>query len=312
MSHGCSRATARSWSWRWAAAGRRSPSWPRSRPTLDDLLELSREGRHAASDYLETAALAGVTTVGCRRCGGGLAGAPVDSNVRGRRGARRRALDPDIVVFDGSGAAIPPVAVERARRSSRAAHRPSRSPTGYLNAYRVLVSDLVLVTDGADERRRADARGLTEVAGAPGRAPPAAGRAGRGPAASPTSRPRRRASTTTARRAICVERHGAEVVHVSGNLARRDALARGARPASTRTSTSSRSRRPRSTSSPRRRSSAGPRSCSPTTRCRSRDTISTRALLALVPERVARLSGAPHRATRCRSAARTACRTRRA
>ncbi|HEY6030743.1 MAG TPA: hypothetical protein VIU44_09275, partial [Gaiellaceae bacterium] len=44
-------------------------------PTLDDLLRLSRAGGHAASDYLETAALAGVVTIGCRRCGGGLAGA---------------------------------------------------------------------------------------------------------------------------------------------------------------------------------------------------------------------------------------------
>jgi hypothetical protein len=32
-------------------------------------------GRHAASDHLETAALVGVTTIGCRRAGGGLAGA---------------------------------------------------------------------------------------------------------------------------------------------------------------------------------------------------------------------------------------------
>ena len=50
-------------------------------PTLDDLLALSRAGGHAASDYLETAALAGVVTIGCRRCGGGLAGATTTSNV---------------------------------------------------------------------------------------------------------------------------------------------------------------------------------------------------------------------------------------
>ena len=36
-------------------------------PTVEALLELSDAGRHAASDYLETAALAGVRTVGCRR-----------------------------------------------------------------------------------------------------------------------------------------------------------------------------------------------------------------------------------------------------
>src|SRR5439155_624053 len=38
-------------------------------PTLDDLLALSRDGRHAASDHLELAALTGVVTVGCRRAG---------------------------------------------------------------------------------------------------------------------------------------------------------------------------------------------------------------------------------------------------
>ena len=56
----CSRATATSSSSRWAAAGRPSRRSSRCAPTLDDLLELSRAGRHAASDYLETAALAGV------------------------------------------------------------------------------------------------------------------------------------------------------------------------------------------------------------------------------------------------------------
>ena len=80
-------------------------------PTVEDLLELSRAGRHAASDYLETAALAGATTIGCRRCGGGLAGAPFDSNVHA--GARLAAeLDPDIVLLDGSGTAIRPVATD--------------------------------------------------------------------------------------------------------------------------------------------------------------------------------------------------------
>jgi cyclic 2,3-diphosphoglycerate synthetase len=50
-------------------------------PTVESLLELSRAGRHAASDHLETAAVVGVATVGCRRCGGGLAGAVAISNV---------------------------------------------------------------------------------------------------------------------------------------------------------------------------------------------------------------------------------------
>ena len=94
------------------AMGRGGPPEPEliePPPTVDELLELSRAGRHAASDYLETAALAGVPTIGCRRCGGGLAGARSPRTCsRARELAAAR--EPDLVVFDGSGAAIPPVA----------------------------------------------------------------------------------------------------------------------------------------------------------------------------------------------------------
>src|SRR3954469_16765942 len=96
------------------AMGRGGPATPvvsEVRPTLDHLLALSRGGQHAASDYLETAALSGVVTIGCRRCGGGLAGVTVSSNVR--EGALLAAArNPDVVVFDGSGAAIPPIDVD--------------------------------------------------------------------------------------------------------------------------------------------------------------------------------------------------------
>jgi cyclic 2,3-diphosphoglycerate synthetase len=113
-------------------------------PTVDDLLELSRRGAHAASDYLETAALAGVPTIGCRRAGGGLAGAPWLTNVgAGMRKALER--DPELVIFDGSGAAIPPVEA-RARILVAGAHQDPALVTGYLNAYRILVSDLVVLT----------------------------------------------------------------------------------------------------------------------------------------------------------------------
>ena len=113
-------------------------------PTLESLLGLSRAGLHAASDHLETAALAGVVTIGCRRAGGGLAGAVTDSNVvEGARLAAER--DPDVVVFDGSGAAIPPIAVDR----RILVVGPGQDATAYLNAYRVLVSDLVLVLGDA-------------------------------------------------------------------------------------------------------------------------------------------------------------------
>jgi cyclic 2,3-diphosphoglycerate synthetase len=129
------------------AMGRGGPPEPEvaeAVPTLERLLELSRAGRHAASDYLETAALAGVTTVGCRRCGGGLAGSVGISNVH--EGARIAvALEPELVLFDGSGAAIPPVETSRRILVVNAATDPDIA-TGYLNEYRHLVSDLVVLT----------------------------------------------------------------------------------------------------------------------------------------------------------------------
>jgi cyclic 2,3-diphosphoglycerate synthase len=120
---------------------------------LEELLTLSRDGKHAASDYLEDAALAGVTTIGCRRCGGGLAGKAALSNVL--EGARLAAEhDPDLVIFEGSGAAMPPVATARRILVANANIEPELL-TGYLNAYRVLVSDL-LVLAMADETTRHD------------------------------------------------------------------------------------------------------------------------------------------------------------
>ena len=68
--------------------------------------------------------LAGVPTIGCRRGGGGLAGAPFVSNVLEGAGLAA-SLGPDLVIFDGSGAAIPPIAttarilVAAARRAVR-------------------------------------------------------------------------------------------------------------------------------------------------------------------------------------------------
>jgi cyclic 2,3-diphosphoglycerate synthetase len=80
--------------------------------SLDDLLAIADGGAHAASDYLEDAVLAGVRTVGCRRVGGGLAGAPAESNVP-EGAALAASLAPGLIVFEGSGSCIPPVEVGR-------------------------------------------------------------------------------------------------------------------------------------------------------------------------------------------------------
>jgi cyclic 2,3-diphosphoglycerate synthetase len=205
------------------AMGRGGPPEPEVaevRPTLERLLELSRAGRHAASDYLETAALAGVVTIGCRRCGGGLAGSPGESYVlAGAALAAER--EPDVVVFDGSGAAIPPVDTG-ARVLVTSSAQPAEVSTGYLNAYRILVSDLVVVTGPLDERLVEAIHDVKElpVVAVELRPRPISPVAGRRVAYFSTAPAEAQPELERHLR----EDHGAEVVLVSGNLARREEL----------------------------------------------------------------------------------------
>jgi cyclic 2,3-diphosphoglycerate synthase len=134
------------------AMGRGGPPEPEVvvvRPTMETLLELSRQGRHAASDHLETAVVAGVTTVGCRRCGGGLAGAVAVSNVVEGVGVAS-SLGAELVILDGSGAALPPVAADRKLLVVSAAQTIPVA-VGYLNTYRARIADLVVVTMAEDD-----------------------------------------------------------------------------------------------------------------------------------------------------------------
>jgi len=112
--------------------------------TVEDLLALSRQGRHAASDHFEDAVLSRVVTVGCRRCGGGMAGEPFVSNVAaGTRLAN--SLSPSLVILEGSGAALPPVGVD-ARLLVAGANQSVEHIAGYLGAYRLLISDMLVLT----------------------------------------------------------------------------------------------------------------------------------------------------------------------
>jgi cyclic 2,3-diphosphoglycerate synthetase len=208
------------------AMGRGGPPEPEVatvQPDVDALLELSRSGRHAASDYLETAALAGVETVGCRRCGGGLAGSVSISNVHA--GALLAVeLGPDLVVFDGSGAAIPPVETGRRVLVVNAQQDPD-VVTGYLNDYRHRVSDLVVLTmaepgSGCESlRERAAALGPRVVAVTlrPSPVEPVEGRKVAFFSTAPESAHELFASHLR-------DEHGADVVHVSGSLADRATL----------------------------------------------------------------------------------------
>jgi cyclic 2,3-diphosphoglycerate synthetase len=172
------------------AMGRGGPPEPElveTPPGVEELVALARSGRHAASDHLEIAALTGVPTIGCRRAGGGLAGGVTVSNVA--EGARlAAALEPDVVLFDGSGAAIPPVATSR---RILVVGEAERDP--YLDTYRRLISDVVL------ERPRLRLAPTGPLSG--------------------------RVAVFTAG-ATDVSHLDADVVHVSPNLANREALRR--------------------------------------------------------------------------------------
>jgi cyclic 2,3-diphosphoglycerate synthetase len=197
--------------------------------TLEALLARADRGEHAASDYLEDAALARVVTVGARRCGGGLAGAPFVSNVAAA--ARLAAsLEPDLVVFEGSGAAIPPVEVGRRILVAGAAQDPELV-VGHLGAYRLLLSDLVVLTNCEEPLATREAVDrLREAIADVGPDLPVIETILR-PKPVSSVEGRKIAYFTTAPEAIherlrnhLEDEHGAEVVFVSGSLARRDRL----------------------------------------------------------------------------------------
>jgi cyclic 2,3-diphosphoglycerate synthase len=127
--------------------GRGGPAEPvvaEAARSLEDLIAIADGGSHAASDYLEDAVIAGVRTVGCRRVGGGFAGAPFESNVPAGA-ALAASLAPGAIVFEGSGACIPPVEVDRTV-CILGAGRPEP-----FAEYRLERADVVLAADGAPD-----------------------------------------------------------------------------------------------------------------------------------------------------------------
>ncbi len=194
-----------------------------------DLLEASRRGRHAASDCYEDAVLAGVTTIGCRRCGGGLAGAAYESTVAEAL-PLVEGLAPALAVFEGSGAVVPPIAADGVVCVA-GAHQPLDYVAGYLGTYRLLLSDVLVLTMCEEPfATRADVRRLTEAAVAVQPALEVVATVLR-PRPAASVRGRRVAFFSTAPAdALPVlarhleEAHGADVVLVSGALADRSRL----------------------------------------------------------------------------------------
>jgi cyclic 2,3-diphosphoglycerate synthetase len=131
------------------------------------------------------------------------------------------------VLFDGSGAALPPVAVGR-RIVIAGAQQDSAVTTGYLNTYRHLLADLIVVTMAEEGSRHEELVTALRRLVRPGvavipavlRPQPTASVTGRETAFFGTAPPHAHARIASHLRVA----HGAEVVHISGNLADRAAL----------------------------------------------------------------------------------------
>jgi cyclic 2,3-diphosphoglycerate synthase len=131
------------------AIGRGGPDPPRvieAGTTLDPrtLVELADAGLHASSDYVEDALTSGVTTIGCLRVGGGLAGATVHSNVPAAARVAEQRPEP-FVILEGSGASLPDVAAN-AGLICVPAGIDNAELLGHLGPYRLLLADLAVVT----------------------------------------------------------------------------------------------------------------------------------------------------------------------
>ena len=131
------------------AMGRGGPSEPEvledfENLTPESLLEWVEEGRHAASDYIEDALTARVKTVGAWRAGGGLAGAVVHTNFESAV-EKANGLDPQVLICEGSGSAIPPLYSDASILIVNVGIDPAHL-YGYFGLYRLLLADLVVLT----------------------------------------------------------------------------------------------------------------------------------------------------------------------
>ena len=108
------------------------------------LLEQSEKGVHAASDHWEDALMSRILTIGCRRCGGGMAGEVFLTNMK--KGAKlANEVDSKFAIFEGSGAAIPPIKTNK-KITLIGANQPIDNLTTYFGPYRIGLGDLVILT----------------------------------------------------------------------------------------------------------------------------------------------------------------------
>ena len=193
--------------------------------TPEFLARLAREGRHAASDHFEDALTSRVTTIGCRRCGGGMAGFSffdvVDEAMELAKG-----MPHDLLILEGSGASFPAYRADAYITVASAFQREDYL-RGYFGPFRLSLADVVVITmaEGKGEERARKVSGIVREVN---------------PAADVhlvTFRPRPLGEVAGKRVALVMtgelglgparshlEKLGAEVLHTSPNLARRPQL----------------------------------------------------------------------------------------
>ena len=108
------------------------------------LLEQSNKGVHAASDHWEDALMSRILTIGSRRCGGGMAGDVFVTNMD-KAAKKANKQDAKFVIFEGSGAAIPPIKTDKSIVLV-GANQPIENITHYFGPYRIMLGDLVILT----------------------------------------------------------------------------------------------------------------------------------------------------------------------
>lgn len=113
--------------------------------SIESLAEIAKRGMHAASDYVEDAVFAGVDTIGTFRCGSGLSGETGIHNF-GAGVVAAEQLQPERLIFEGSGTALPPAASD-AHVLVMPVDIDPEYISGYLGPYRVRQASAIVVVD---------------------------------------------------------------------------------------------------------------------------------------------------------------------
>ncbi len=112
--------------------------------TPEFLLSVAGEGKHAASDHFEDALTSRVLTIGCRRCGGGMAGFSFfDVVEEGIKIAEK--LENDLIILEGSGATLPAVKADGYVTVVGATQKIG-FVGGYFGPFRIKLANLIVVT----------------------------------------------------------------------------------------------------------------------------------------------------------------------